>query len=71
MGGHSELIKSLDKIARHVVQDPRAGAFLHDLAGAWLKADAENKMLLTPAWLVIVGRDRLDRELEEDLSPYL
>lgn len=53
----------LDRIALHVFNSGR-GSFLKVMADAWLKADAENKMILLPAWLVLIDKYDLEDELE-------
>lgn len=54
----------LDDVAR-AVYDGRRGSFLKTYADAWLRADPENKRLMTPVWRVLIDKYRLERDLED------
>lgn len=52
----------LDRIAHRVFYS-RHGGFLRKFADAWLHADAENKRILKPAWLILIDKYGLDDEI--------
>ena len=50
----------LDRIAIEVSGNPGRSEFLRKFAEAWLLANGENKVVLKPAWLVLIDKFRLE-----------
>ena len=55
----------LNRIAHHVYHSDHGG-FIRKFADAWLHADADNKMILKPAWIRLIDKYSLEKELEEE-----
>ena len=54
----------LREIAVNVVHSDH-GDFLKTFADAYLRADQENEKILRPAWLVLINKYGLDKEVSE------
>ena len=58
-----EALLLLNKIAVHVYNGVY-GLFLVTMADTWLTADADNKRILRPAWVIIIDKYNLAYEVE-------
>ena len=47
------------------------GDFLKHFANAWLKTDRANKVILKPAWLMLVNKYQLEEEYFEAIERHL
>lgn len=61
--GSGEGHNGLREIAVHAVHSNH-GDFLKACADAYLRADQENEKILRPAWLMLIEKYRLDKELK-------
>ncbi len=55
---------SLDDII-HNLYNSKNSSFINAMLDAWSKADADDKRILTPAWVTIIKKYDLDKEAED------
>lgn len=48
----------------HKLYNTKNSAFINAMIDAWSKADADDKRILTPAWVTIIEKYGLDKEVE-------
>jgi len=48
----------------HNLYNSKNSSFINAMLDAWSKADADDKRILTPAWVTIIKKYDLDKEAE-------